>query len=653
MNVQAKPNRDLLDPNFESYKLSLRRTAVLSASEPNGIDLKTLGHDTFSKLEIRLHFLHNAVFQDSFLPDTFYYFTADGQIKGVVIRRRKELFCSGSTVWKVPSWAEPPKRGSKCNASMKLLSNYAIVCDGAHNLYLLDTGDRTSKGFSPWKVAMEFELPTVAPSAYLMDAIQSPTSLEINCLLLSVAAASGSSKSEVHLDWLTFGIIVETWSLARHRRLSSPSFPDYAVFEHTSSFLTVCTSDPFSAVHDSANPEVKPSEPSQSAPQPSPEDDFVTSSVRFTWSQCPPDASEDDSRLVNVLIHLGSQKSPNVSKEAFKISCISCAPEDHTGFAMHRLIIQMLTEDSEKPPISLCNARLFAPVDCNETMWTYDKETNSLDVTLLKTTPTPWLRLFADVTEEERLNVQYDETTSGSSRLGQTDIDAGQMQGNFNVEQLEDVDMAATDDDVDLLLQRIDGATLKTTMKVELLGNQWLYNAPLKAAGPASHLLCVRHDVDGLLWCPAPQWPLHVATLQAFGYVLASKQSHRFVVSPPAHITGANFAHLPFVAVADLSRHIYVYWQPPARCGADELEDAEDDDAVLLPGPGDGDTELRKRRVGGGEGELRVVHVAWQQVLSLPDAEEIIGFAALASPLPACIVATKQRLYLTSLVEEN
>nr|VZI11842.1 unnamed protein product [Spirometra erinaceieuropaei] len=655
MNVQAKPNRDLLDPNFESYKLSLRRTAVLSASEPNGIDLKTLGQDTFSKLEIRLYFLHNALIQDRFSPDTFYYFSADGQIKGVAVRPRKELFCSGSTVWKVPSWTESLDSGSKCNASMKLLSDYAIVCDGARNLYILDTPNRISKSFSAWKVVLEFELPTVAPSAYLVDAVRSPSSAEIHCLLISVVAAVGSSKSKVHLDWLTFGISSETWGLVRHRRFSSLSFPDYAVLEQTSSLLTICTSDPFSAVLDSANPEIKPAEPSNPSPQPPPEDGCITSPLRFTWSQCQPDASEDDSRLVNILIHLGSLKPPVVSKEAFSISYVSSTPAGYSGSSIPRIIIQMPTEDPEKPPVTLCDAHLFAPINCDETMWTYDKETNCLDVTLIKISPTPWLRLFADATEEERLNVQYDETTTDGSRLGQADTDAGQMQGNFNVEQLEDVDMAAAGDDVDLLLQRIDGETLKTTMKVELLGNQWLYNAPLKANAPASHLLCIRHDVDGLLWCPAPQWPQHVATLQAFGYVLASKRSHRFVASPPAHITGTNVAHLPFVAVADLSRHIYVYWQPPARRDASEM-DAEGDDgatAALLPGPGEGNTELRKRRVGGGDSESRVVHVAWQQVVSLPDAEEIIGFAALASPLPACVVATKQRLYLTSLVEEN
>ncbi|VDN10006.1 unnamed protein product [Dibothriocephalus latus] len=294
----------------------------------------------------------------------------------MAVRPRKELFSSGSIVWKVPSWAEPLNSGSKCNASMKLLSNYALVCDGARKLYMLDTPNRTSKTFSSWNVVLEYEIPTVAPSAYLLDAIQSSSSAEINCLLISVAATTGSSKSDVHLDWLTFGTTADSWGLVRHRRLSSPSFPDYAVFEPTASSLTVCTSDPFSAVLDSANPEIKPSEPSQPTPQPSAEADSITSSLRFTWSQCPPDASEEDSRLVNILIHLGSQKPPEVTKEAFKISCVSCAPEGHTGFAMQRLCIEMLTEDPEKSPISLCNARLFASVEANETMWTYDKETN-------------------------------------------------------------------------------------------------------------------------------------------------------------------------------------------------------------------------------------------------------------------------------------
>lgn len=153
----------------------------------------------------------------------------------------------------------------------------------------------------------------------------------------------------------------------------------------------------------------------------------------------------------------------------------------------------------------------------------------------------------------------------------------------------------------------------------------------------SSHLLCTRYDVDGLIW--APQAPAssstdrpwsHVATLQAFGYVLASKQNRRFVASPPIDLTRSPCTP-QFVAVADITRHIYVYWQPAK-------------DAL---------TELRRRKPDGDSTSgSRVVHVGWQQVVALPDSEEIIGFAAVAGePYAACVVATKRSLYLICLEE--
>lgn len=175
-----------------------------------------------------------------------------------------------------------------------------------------------------------------------------------------------------------------------------------------------------------------------------------------------------------------------------------------------------------------------------------------------------------------------------------------------------------------------------------MIGYQKLYIAPTRLENDkpvtSSHLLCTRYDVDGLLWAPMPHdsknpWA-HVATLQAFGYVLASKRSRRFVASPPLNL--ADPISVPFVAVADISRHVYVYWQP-------------------APNPL---TELRHRHSGGsdisGSDGSSVVHVAWQQVISLPEDDEIVGFAAVpvGEPYAACVVATRRTLFLICLDEE-
>ena len=73
--------------------------------------------------------------------------------------------------------------------------------------------------------------------------------------------------------------------------------------------------------------------------------------------------------------------------------------------------------------------------------------------------------------------------------------------------------------------------------------------------------VCLRHDVDGVLWQPSDvtdaqtaPWK-HMATFNAFGYVQASKQQRRFTCCSP---------DFSYAVISDAVRHIYVYRQPSA-----------------------------------------------------------------------------------------
>lgn len=152
----------------------------------------------------------------------------------------------------------------------------------------------------------------------------------------------------------------------------------------------------------------------------------------------------------------------------------------------------------------------------------------------------------------------------------------------------------------------------------------------------ATHAFCIRHDVDGIVWLPLCQNTLtgrdpcvwrHVSTLQAFGYVLASKRESRFVSSPVL----SEGSPLKFVAVADLTRRIYIYCQPLSN-------DSKD-------------TELRKRTTANSSSakKQQIVHVASQHVVTLPTNDPIIGFVATDKPYPSVLVCTQSTLYLLSL----
>ncbi|KAL5971010.1 NudC domain-containing protein 1 [Taenia solium] len=634
MNVSILPNRDLLDPKFQSYKLSNESATIITTFENEGVDLKSLPIDDFSRLNIHLSSLHNCLFQDPFYPNHLYYVTTTWKVKGLIIPARREAFTSGQTVFSVPQKSLTESTPTY-NTSLVLLSDYALLSNGSDDIYLLETGDRCSEVLPHWKMVFEHQADLASRSGYLVDATQVQTadgSVRIEYILLSVSRA-GEEKSKVHIDWFAISQNLNEWSMSRHRRLCCSTFPDYIALEGDASSLTVRSAQPPIPILDTSNSDIRPP-PKTNSPSEAVDVEENVSDACFTWTQSLPSMPEGDSTLLNVLIKLSDKYHISDPKTVVNVACKSCGLGDghDANLVFHRLEVGVHTEEGD---FQLCNARLFAPVRDSGTMWTYDRETNSIDVTIVKEEAGTWPRLFADLDEDRRLGVRYDE---GSLPAAATDAPGEMMQSCFNVEQLEDVDMVNEEDEDDGVMQRIDGESLKVALRAEMVGHQMLYIAPTCVGSDGlsspSRLLCTRYDVDGLLWAPQPHdtkhpWA-HVATLQAFGYVLASKQNRRFIASPPLNLTDAPIT-VPFVAVADITRHLYVYWQPTKNSLTELRHRKSDDDS--RPGSG-------------------VVHVAWQQVIALPDTEKIIGFAAVAGrPYAACVVATLGALYLVCLDE--
>ncbi|VDN98841.1 unnamed protein product [Rodentolepis nana] len=632
MNTTLHPNRDLLDPEFQSYKLSLQKGFIITTLDNDGIDLKSLPQDNFSKLNICLSSLHNCLFQDRLNPCHLYYRTSTGKIKALAISSRKEAFSSGETVFTIPS-EEYSDSSVIYNTSLICLRDYALLCTGSDHVYLLHTGDRSSDVLSSWKVVYEQQVDLLSKSGYLVDAVTTRTcdgKLQIDYILLSVYK-SDDEMSKTYLDWFTISGTEETWSQTRHRRLCCVTFPDHVAFEGHAESLTVRSTKPLIPLLDTSNSDIKPpsAKPQTSIETIKSEDN--SQDVTFTWMQSLPSLSEGDCSLINILVKLSDQHKISDPKCGVYVVCNPCE-EIEEDLNSCRLDLSIKTDAGD---VKLCSARLFAPVKASGTMWTYDRETNSIDITLVKEEPGTWPHLLANPDEEKRLGLKYDEESLPTVSNIVTDEP---MQSCFNVEQLEDVDMIHDNDDDDSILQRIDGTTLKAVVRAEMFGHQKLYTALTRtdfdSPDLCSHILCTRHDVDGLLWAPetsSTSWS-HVATLQAFGYVLASKQNRRFVASPPIDLS--QFPCTPqFVAVSDITRHIYVYWQPAA--------------SAL--------TELRHRKSDGDSSSSstgsKVVHVARQQVVALPDNDEIIGFAAAAEPYASCVVATRRSLFLVCLDE--
>ena len=110
--------------------------------------------------------------------------------------------------------------------------------------------------------------------------------------------------------------------------------------------------------------------------------------------------------------------------------------------------------------------------------------------------------------------------------------------------------------------------------------------------------LCLRHDVDGLVWQPQDSSFVHVGTYPALGYVQASKEQRRFTAASPS---------MSYAAIAEGARRVYLYRQPA---------------------PIASEFDLRNRKSG-----RRVSQVAKQQVVTLEGGEagqqqQVQGIAA-------------------------
>lgn len=146
--------------------------------------------------------------------------------------------------------------------------------------------------------------------------------------------------------------------------------------------------------------------------------------------------------------------------------------------------------------------------------------------------------------------------------------------------------------------------------QVSLSSHQFLFNAQTHPDKPPC--ICLRHDVDGLLWQPdlstkehTSPW-YHTATYNALGYVQASKMDRKYSSCP---------ANCSYAVICDSTRHVYVYRQPTPIS-----------------------TPLRNRKSG------RVVgQIAKQQLISLESIDDILGIACADERV---YVLTTNKLYI-------
>ncbi|XP_072116877.1 nudC domain-containing protein 1 isoform X2 [Mobula birostris] len=207
-----------------------------------------------------------------------------------------------------------------------------------------------------------------------------------------------------------------------------------------------------------------------------------------------------------------------------------------------------------KGQVVFIEGQLFSSVDHSESTWTITE--NRLEIFMIKKNKgVMWPEVvIGDRGGECIVNPsQTSELNERLLNLTSEELNADPERGKqaCNAQELEECDRFPEDTSS---LTRFDSNTLKATHVVNLSSHQYLFTAVVNPA--EMPCLCLRHDVDALLWQPHTKqedmWE-HIGTFNALGYVQASKREKKFATCAPDH---------SYAALCECFRRVFIYRQP-------------------------------------------------------------------------------------------
>ncbi|XP_051879147.1 nudC domain-containing protein 1 isoform X2 [Pristis pectinata] len=461
-------------------------------------------------------------------------------------------------------------------ASMHFTSpTWAALSDGTGKLYLLRTNNRGPNNIDKWEIMFQQELGEPFVIIHSHSYLKDNANLIDVVLLKTEKDESNTKGSGFHsaIDWLTItceNIESNKCEVSRHRTLIGRLAPHYAAVEQDGTGLMIASDKPFRFVQIDGKPiDEQKMEKMDTSEKKEPV---------YYWQQT------DEDLTVNI------QLPENITKQNIEFQLSS--DHLHVGVKGQAVFVE---------------GQLYSSVDHSESTWTITE--NSLEIFLLKKNKGEmWPELvIGDRGGEFVLNSsQTSELNERLLNLTSEELNADPERDKqpCNAQELEECDRFPEDTSS---LTRFDSNTLKATHVVNLSSHQYLFTAVVNPA--EMPCLCLRHDVDALLWQPHTKqeemWE-HIGTFNALGYVQASKREKKFATCAPDH---------SYAALCECFRRVFIYRQPsPVQ-------------TVLY-------NRKEARHVG---------QVAKQQVANLETNDPVLGFQATSERL---FVLTTKNLFV-------
>ncbi|XP_038131413.1 nudC domain-containing protein 1 [Cyprinodon tularosa] len=560
-NYTLKVNRDLLDPNFESYRLSLDPIPTYTVDLDAAVEEMQLTDAQYTLEHMQAFAMFNYLQLDPWYQDSVLFVDRQARVLSLTVTldtalgKPKEVFRFGPE--------SDPCSERLCPSISLSSATSAVLSDGGGRLQLLRTGKRGDGCQTKWEVLFSERLGDPFTILHSVSHVQAGVHA-VEVLLLHVQKDPQETTGSgfcVFLEWVTVSGAAgqgpeKKMEVRKRRVLRGKSVPHYAAVEPQGRGLMVASEKPFVFTHVDGRPVEQPE------PEPM---EVEKADPLYFWQQ-----TADD-------ITLSLRLPEGVAKEdvSFRLTADTLSV-GVGGF----------------PP--LLEGQLYGSVDPEASAWII-KNNKSLEVTLQKLSEGPmWPELVLGnrrgefVMSDEQAALIHDRLT----HLTSEDLNGGAdgEKPPCNSQELEDCDGFPEDG---FSLTRFDGETLRATQVVNLDGHQYLFTVDVDPT--QMPCLCLRHDVDALVWQPRPDRPEdmweHIATFNALGYVQASKQDKKFATCAP---------DFSYAALGECLRRAFIYRQPSPV-----------------------ETVLFNRKQGRQVGE-----VAKQQVASLDSDKPILGFRA-------------------------
>ena len=535
--IELRPDSTLLDPEFESYKLSLEQLPVSKSEIRFGVKCVEPGTGQFSYEKTRCMVTHNYLYMDMWHPDNVFFIDTGSRI------RRFHLHGNRMDPAQCVYTLESKDSSSTHPLPPSLLFPGAELCvasDGSGEVHVLSTGTRGNRDGGKWTSLWRDD--TVG-ACVLLDAKTSvdedgTTGLE----LLTARFEERKSPKEqcdeftvVILDWHTLessgNDAAHSFELTRTRTFEEKSYPHYvAVSKHG---LSLAADAPFAYVAsewEEAAGDLVTTVAGDSAARRQP---------KYKWSQ----TFED----ITLTIDLPAG-----------------ATKKHVVYSLNtRNISVSVRPDLESVPVEVIAGRLYFEAEPEQSSWSITDSGQLVVCVQKKLENRTWPQVvegedYGEMVVDPDLAAKVHEQLKHlTTEVANTDEPMDTAQNLFNNNQLEECDDYFRSG---ASLKYFDAASNAFTHYVDLSRVKWLFNTRSSSAGE-SPALVLRHDVDAVVWQPiAPQETInsdrlwrHQATYNALGYVHASKQNLKFTVSAP---------NSSYAAMCECQHRVYIYRQP-------------------------------------------------------------------------------------------